>query len=954
MTRKENGDLTPGSVQQLTEVMPSAIRTTHHLRSLSSGPTNTDACHGPERHLVEKKLTRMPLISLAPLCRTFILSVLVVHLADDGSKLLNAGNQEQPNIIFILADDLGWSELGCYGNTFNETPHINQLAAKGMRFTNAYAAAPVCSPYRAAFLTGQHPARLGIHDYLRPNSANSLSPILSSIPKVLAKNGYRTGVIGKWHLTGYEYHGAEFEIQPRQHGFQWTFGNEVKSVGNGANFWPYRFRDQPIPWINITEPRLGPNEYLTDRLNKEAVDFVLRNQEQPFFLFLSHYAPHTILNGRPDLVEKYRKKHPPGESSRHRCYLCEDAGVLKAGTHNHGDPLNHWAHSHNPHLAAMLESIDDGVGKLMQAVDSLNRQRQTLIIFSSDNGGETNVTSNHPLRGGKSQLYEGGIRVPLIASWPGTIPEATTNAQITQNVDFFPTLLDATEADETQTTFIDGVSILESLKNPDVAPERSFIAWHYPLDEPHFLGGTSSAAIRQGKWKLIESFVDGSAELYDLSIDVSEQNDVSKSKPQIAKRLSDLLVKWRRTTQARTPSPPILVQPQELKFAEHFNLDQFSERIWYNADWIPEDGILQRRASGQENTRVFLRDAAFKNAMIRFDFRLGEANDIRLMTGNGGHYNTVLHVRPDHFFLQTAQDKSAPYFSYRHGECAFKFERDRWYSVTVEFAEDQCVAHLDREHLVTARHPIIDQQRDYLAIQVDQGNTSFDNFQLFAAKRRDLKTQKFEQLEKRVGKYPVEKTLDEKLKIEWNNSHARFHLHDQKYRDLVQDVNSLDLELRQKYPDVFVTHKELKLQFAENRKNRLKTDPVYQLMIAESKQAKTTVDKWLMDKNPKLKTVPSNRKKSLFAETRSRLRTDPELLLLIQASNEIEQRIRAQYADDYPSDKEIDQKKKVAREMHRNELQFKELSKKRSEAYQKQRAFLLENNPVLQGLHTQL
>ena len=233
----------------------------------------------------------------------------------------------KPNVIFVLADDLGWAELGCYGNTFHETPHLDKLAKQGIRFTHAYAAAPVCSPYRAALLTGQHPARVGILDYLRPNSSNALPVSHVTLPKILRRNGYATGMAGKWHLTGYKYQKAKFEVRPTAHGFDWNTGSEVKGVGNGANFWPYVFRTQPIRWLDLTENRLGDKEYLTDRLNLEAVEFVERNKDKPFFLYLSHYAPHSILNGRPDLVEKYRKKHPPGPSERDKCYLCQDAGV---------------------------------------------------------------------------------------------------------------------------------------------------------------------------------------------------------------------------------------------------------------------------------------------------------------------------------------------------------------------------------------------------------------------------------------------------------------------------------------------------------------------------------------------------------------------------------------------------------------------------------------------------
>ncbi|NQT84367.1 sulfatase-like hydrolase/transferase [bacterium] len=229
------------------------------------------------------------------------------------------GRSRRPNIILVLADDLGWAELGCYGNTFNETPNLDKLAGQGMRFTEAYAAAPVCSPTRAAFLTGQYPARVGIVDYLRPDDENALSTKHVTVAEVLKRNGYATGMVGKWHLSGYTYHGSKNEIRATDHGFDTELVSEVKSVGNGANFYPYVYRTQPVPWLNVKEKRLPGNEYLVDRVNFEAVHFIERHKDQPFFLYLSHYATHTILNGTTELVEKYRKKHPPGNSVRTNC-----------------------------------------------------------------------------------------------------------------------------------------------------------------------------------------------------------------------------------------------------------------------------------------------------------------------------------------------------------------------------------------------------------------------------------------------------------------------------------------------------------------------------------------------------------------------------------------------------------------------------------------------------------
>ena len=459
-----------------------------------------------------------------------------------------ADSGRPPNIVFVLADDLGWAELGCFGNTFNETPHLDRLAREGMRLTNAYATAPVCSPYRAALLTGQFPARIGILDYLRPDCATPLSTDHVTIAEMLKQAGYATGMIGKWHLTGYRYHGATIEIRPQDHGFDEELASEIKGVGNGANFFPYVFRTQPISWLNVKQRRLPGKEFLVDRMNLEAVQFIERHHDQPFFLYLSHFAVHSILNGKSELVDKYRKKHAPGKSSRDRCYLCKDAGL-------EGDAGNHWAQDHNPHLAAMLESVDDGVGMILETLDDLALADDTIVIFTSDNGGELNVTSNRPLRAGKSCLYEGGIRVPLLVRWPGVVPAATVCDKLTSNIDFYPTLLDCTGIRPDLRQQLDGISILPILKDPGVDLCRDALFWHYPLEKPHFLGGRSSGAIRQGDWKLIEFFDTKSTELYNLASDLGELSNLTDEFPDKATELAKQLTDWRRDVGVKIPAP---------------------------------------------------------------------------------------------------------------------------------------------------------------------------------------------------------------------------------------------------------------------------------------------------------------------------------------------------------------------------------------------------------------
>lgn len=427
---------------------------------------------------------------------------------------------EKPNIIFVLGDDLGWAELGCYGNSFNETPNIDRLARQGVRFTDAYAAAPVCSPYRAALMTGQWPARVGITDYLRPDDKNYLALEYVTIAEVLRNAGYATGIVGKWHLSGYANHGVE-EFPPAMQGFDETIVSENRGIGGGSYFHPYHFNRE-------IEKRLPGKEHLVDRCNIEAVDFIERHKKGPFFLYLSHYAIHTKLAGKPELVSHFEGKPGAGKG--------QDA------------PRN------NPHLAALLKSIDEGVGMIADKLDTLGLTNRTIIVFTGDNGGEDRVTSNGPLRAGKSTLYEGGIRVPLIVRYPPVATAGAVCTTPTSNVDFYPTFCDIIGVRPEAGQRVDGVSILPLLKNPQSELKRDTLYWHYPLDKPHFLGGHSAGAIRKGQWKLIEFFDVGRKELYNLADDIGEKNDLAAKEPKKVAELHELLVAWRKDVGAKIPA----------------------------------------------------------------------------------------------------------------------------------------------------------------------------------------------------------------------------------------------------------------------------------------------------------------------------------------------------------------------------------------------------------------
>ena len=417
----------------------------------------------------------------------------------------------KPTIIMVLADDLGWSELECYGNRFNETPNLNRLAQEGMRFTHAYASAPVCSPYRASLMTGQYPARVGITDYLRPDDIHRLDPKHITIAKMLRRNGYMTGLIGKWHLSGYHHHGRK-EISPCEHGFEETLLSENRGIAGGSYKYPYH-------WNQEIKQRLPGEEFLLDRQHVEALDFIERHRHRPFFLYLSHYAVHTRMLGHENIVAKYESK--------------PDSGKGRDASRN------------NPHLAAQLEVMDKGIRMISEKLEELGLTDSTILIFTSDNGGETRVTTNAPLRGGKSELYEGGLREPFIIRWPGRIPAGAVSNQPISTVDFYPTFLELTGIEPDSSQYLDGVSLAPLMCGKCDRLMRESLFWYYPLPEKHFLGGRSSDAIRKGNHKLIEFFDDQTVELYDVVNDVGEEHDLCCAMPERVTELKRDLATWR-------------------------------------------------------------------------------------------------------------------------------------------------------------------------------------------------------------------------------------------------------------------------------------------------------------------------------------------------------------------------------------------------------------------------
>lgn len=435
---------------------------------------------------------------------------------------------ERPNIIFILADDLGWGELGCYGNTFNETPNLDQLAREGMKFNQAYAAAPVCSPTRVSIVTGQYPARAGITDVLVPKSTKYLMESAHiTVNEALSGAGYHTGMIGKWHMdTRYK----DKKGSPEAHGFNEVIGTETKYIAGGDYFYPY---DKISTFTSEEE-----GEFLTDRLSGEAVNFIRRNNKRPFFLYLSYYSVHTILDAPQHLLEKYRKKFNEkyGEGMAQKIF---DGPENKRHEADHLD---------NPYLAAMLERIDAGVGSIMDELEKQGIAEKTLLVFFSDNGGTFKVANNGGLRSFKGWLYEGGIRQPLLMRLPDKIKQGIETDVPVLSIDFYPTFLELANVRFPDNYILDGASLVPLITEAK-SLGRDTLFWHYPA-ETGVRKAQAAGAVRIGDYKLIDFYQNNKTELYNLSDDSGEAENLINEMPEKAEEMLKVLNSWKQEVEA--------------------------------------------------------------------------------------------------------------------------------------------------------------------------------------------------------------------------------------------------------------------------------------------------------------------------------------------------------------------------------------------------------------------
>lgn len=450
-----------------------------------------------------------------------------------------------PNIVLFFIDDLGYHDLSCYGSSFYQTPVIDELAKRSVRFTDFYSAHPVCSPTRAALMTGKAPQRVGITQWLSQPNELHLPLDEITIGEAMASGGYRTGYIGKWHL------GDKDNQQPREQGFTWM--RCVNRAGQpGSYFYPFKRSGKrqsgAVPYWDVPDLEdRKEGDYLTDGLTDQALSFISENRDRPFFLCFAHYAVHTPIQAPQDLVDKYSAKQKQTDGPTPE-FIPERNGARTRVSQD------------NPVYAAMLENLDTNVGRVLDRIDELSLTNNTIIVFTSDNGGLSTLASKRgkggptsclPLRAGKGWTYEGGIRIPTLVCWPGKIePAVCKTPAIT--MDLYPTLLELAGLELRPTQHQDGHSLVSAIQgDPDDTLINRFLAWTYPHE--HGSGHSPSNAIRAGKWKLIQLTDENSKpeerfELYDLSSDIKESENLAIKHHDVTHRLAKSLAQWLEET----------------------------------------------------------------------------------------------------------------------------------------------------------------------------------------------------------------------------------------------------------------------------------------------------------------------------------------------------------------------------------------------------------------------
>lgn len=493
-------------------------------------------------------------------------------------------DQRPPNVIIFLIDDLGWTDVGCFGSKFYETPNIDKLAKEGVRFTSAYAACHVCSPSRAALMSGKYPARLNLTDWLPGRNDFAYQKLKNvevvqqlpyeetTLAEALKSNGYKTAIIGKWHL-------GEAPSDPTKHGF------DIHIPSGWAKGWPMTYYSP----FDLAGYQGNPGEYLTDKLTDEALLYMESNKDKPFFLYFSHFTVHDPIEGRKDLVEKYNKKLAlmpkskitpyilEGDPDNDNLTITERESLLKDPAYKPYGQLPRGTvkikqRQDNTNFASMVETMDESMGRVMKKLKDLGIEDNTIVIFASDNGGMSAAnfgrpskkidstkldkfysTSNLPLRGAKGWNYEGGIRIPLIVKWAGVKKPGSVSDVPVIHTDLYPTILEMAGLPAMPKQHVDGKSFVPLLKGAGTI-NRDAIFWHFPHYSNHGMQ-SPGGAVRSRNFKLIEYYENNTVQLFDLSKDIGELNDLSRTNPEKVKELREMLHKWRKEVGAKMMEP---------------------------------------------------------------------------------------------------------------------------------------------------------------------------------------------------------------------------------------------------------------------------------------------------------------------------------------------------------------------------------------------------------------
>ena len=596
----------------------------------------------------------------------------------------SSGPAEQPNIVLILVDDMGWSDLGCYAHDdFHETPSIDRMASEGMRFTNGYAACAVCSPTRASIMSGQHPARLKITDWIPGHSTGNDSHITpkyryelpletETLAEKLKAAGYTTLHVGKWHL------GESERYWPEHQGFDVNSGGHSKGAPGSYHF-PYAKLSETTEWTNLNlPPGSVEGDYLTDFLTESALSLMedAVSDDKPFFLNMCYYTVHTPLEGKPELKDKYGKK-------------------LEAGGY----------HKKNIDYASMIQSLDENVGKIMARLDDLGIAESTLVVLTSDNGALAggSFNGNFPLREGKGTHYEGGIRVPYIFRWPGKVTAGYVSNEVIISPDLYPTILEVALVEPGNQAEDDSISLAPLLSNPDANLEREAVFWHYP----HYHRGQPVSVVRSGSYKLLEFLEEGNCELYNLETDIGEQVDLAETEPEKTAELLHILRRWKAGVGAdplldRTPenerfaregsgwigsnnikNPPVL-RIRDDGFAEFYTFNE--AEIYYSLDGsdperiesrlyedpldISEGGVVKVRSWSPDGQVSDIEEFVFKAPRDQWSIRLESAGssgslDLAADSKEGTFWESEFSGEPVSLLIDMGRERTLGGFSYQ-------------------------------------------------------------------------------------------------------------------------------------------------------------------------------------------------------------------------------------------------------------------------------------------------